>query len=83
MASVPCYYRQWVTAYTASIASNQVDQLREDGRIDMYAEADYSEGTTAYMWLMEHVNSIASSIYQSHEEQIRKSVSQPPGHLTE
>ena len=29
----------------------QVEQLREDGRINMYAEADYSEGTTAYMWI--------------------------------
>ena len=24
----------------------QVEKLREDGRIDMFAEADYSEGTT-------------------------------------
>lgn len=29
-------------------AMRQVEQMREDGRVDMYAEADYSERTTAY-----------------------------------
>ena len=31
-------------------AFKQVNSLIKDERIDMYAEADYSEGTTAYMW---------------------------------
>jgi len=34
-------------------AFHQVDQLRRDDRIDAYAEANYSEGEQAYMWLME------------------------------
>lgn len=63
-------------------AFKQVDQLRTDGRIDMYAIADYSEGTTAYMWLMSQTESIARAIYQAQEEQIKKDVSVPPGHLT-
>ena len=29
----------------------QVEQMWKDGRIDMFAEVDYSECTTAYMWI--------------------------------
>lgn len=64
-------------------AFRQVDQLRKDGRVDMFAEADYTEGTTAFMWLMNQTESIANSIYRTHEEQIKKSASQPPRHLNE
>lgn len=63
-------------------AFQQVDQLRNDGRIDMYAEADYSENTTAYMWLTEQTDKIAEAIYQRKEDQIKNSVSQPPQHIT-
>ncbi len=38
-----------------SKAMQQVEQMREDGRVDMYAEADYSEGTTAYMWITNRI----------------------------
>lgn len=61
----------------------QVDQLRKDNRIDMYGEADYSEGTLTYMWLIEHVNQIAKNIANKKEEAIKKSISKPPGHINE
>jgi len=61
----------------------QVDQLRKDNRIDMYGEADYSEGTLTYMWLIEHVNQIAKNIASKKEEAIKKSISKPPGHINE
>lgn len=51
-----------------SKAFRQVEQLREDGRIDMYAEADYREGTTAYMWLTHKVNEIAERIYKTEKK---------------
>lgn len=54
-----------------SRAFNQVNQLIRDGRIDMFAEADYSEGTTTFMWLMENVNQIAANIYNRKSEQIK------------
>jgi len=66
-----------------SRAFKQVNQLIRDGRIDMFAEADYSEGTTTYMWLMENVNQIASKIYNKKLDQIKRSVSRPPEHLDE
>lgn len=63
-------------------AFDQVDALRKDGRIDMYAEADYSEGTAAYMWLMSKTNEIAESIYNRIEEEGRRAVGKPPVHLS-
>jgi len=66
-----------------SRAFKQVNQLIRDGRIDMFAEADYTEGTTTYMWLMENVNQIASNIYNKKSDQIKRSVSRPPEHLND
>ncbi len=62
-------------------ALRQVDSLRKDGRIHMYGEADYREGSQTYMWLVEHASQIAESIARRKEEAIRESVSKPPGHL--
>jgi len=62
-------------------AFHQVDQLRKDGRIDMYGEADYCKGSQTYMWLSEKVLEIAADIVREKEDLIRSSVSAPPRHL--
>ncbi|MBR3934544.1 MAG: haloacid dehalogenase-like hydrolase [Clostridia bacterium] len=59
----------------------QVDSLSKDRRIDMYAEANYSKGTTAYMWLTTKTLEIADSIYQLREEEIKSAVKPSPKHL--
>ena len=51
-------------------AFKQVEQLREDGRIDMFAEADYSEGTTASMWICNKIKEFAERIKK--EEQAKR-----------
>lgn len=61
----------------------QVEQLRKDGRIDMYGEADYSQGTQTYMWLCNQVKDIAEKIYIKMQDKIYSSVSKPPRHITE
>ncbi len=60
----------------------QVEELRSSGRIDMYAEADYSEGTTTYMWLIEQTEKIAQNIYDKKMREISNSTSSVPKHLT-
>ena len=62
-------------------AFKQVEQMREDGRIDMYAEADYSENTTACMWITNKVLQIAKRIKESEKEKFNHSVSQGPSHI--
>jgi uncharacterized protein YlbG (UPF0298 family) len=40
-------------------ALQQVDRLRRDRRIHMYGEADYSENTLTYIWLLLHAREIS------------------------
>lgn len=58
----------------------QVEKLREDSRIDMFAEADYSEGTTAYMWICNKVKEFAENIKQKEKNKWRGDYS-TPSHL--
>ncbi|WP_343003245.1 haloacid dehalogenase-like hydrolase [Clostridium sp. 2218st1_F5_2218SCRN_220325] len=57
----------------------QVEQMRKDGRIDMFAEADYSEGTTAYMWIMNKIEEYADRIYNKERDKI--SLNTIPKHI--
>lgn len=63
-------------------AMRQVEQMRADGRVDMYAEADYSEGTTAYMWITSKIQDFADRIRTNEKEKILASTSATPRHLT-
>ena len=63
-------------------AFSQADLLLRDGRVQMFAEADYSENTMAYKWLMKHTLEIAQSIYETYDEQIKQSAKKPPQHLS-
>lgn len=61
-------------------AFKQVEQLREDDRIDMFAEADYTVGSTAYMWIVNKINEYADRIIQV-ERNRRAVVGEGPQHL--
>lgn len=61
-------------------AFKQVEQMREDGRIDMFAEADYSDGTTASMWICNKIREMAERIKED-EKAKRNCVSAAPRHL--
>ena len=62
-------------------AMKQVEQMREDGRVDMYAEADYSEGTTAYLWITNRIQKMADRIRDTEKAKITNSASGVPKHL--
>lgn len=63
-------------------ALKQVDQLRREGRVDFFAEADYREGTTTFNWLTTQIISLSDFIKQ--EEKNRLAVkSTGPVHLPE
>lgn len=59
---------------------NQVEQLRIDGRVDMYAEADYTKDTTAYLWVISKIESIAKRI-RDREKMKLSSSSNLPKHI--
>ena len=60
----------------------QVEQMRADGRVDMYAEADYSENTTANMWINSKIQDMADRIRDREQARILSSASAAPKHLT-
>lgn len=62
-------------------ALKQVEQLREEDRVDFFAEADYRKDTTAYMWIKGKVREFADRIIQE-EKNKQAVVSDVPHHLT-
>lgn len=62
-------------------AFKQVEKLREDNRVDMYAEADYSEGTTTYMWITNKIEELAQNIVSEEKSKLKASISDSPKHL--
>lgn len=62
-------------------AMRQVEGMRAAGRINMYAEADYSEGTTAFLWITNKIQEIADRIRSREKERILSSASGTPKHL--
>lgn len=61
-------------------AFKQVEKLREEERIDMFAEADYTEGSTAYMWIVNKIKEYANRIIQV-ERNSRAVIGETPQHL--
>lgn len=61
-------------------AFKQVERLREDGRIDMFAEADYSDGKTASMWICNKIQEFAERI-KKEEQAKRGNLDNVPHHL--
>ena len=62
-------------------AMKQVEEMRDTKRVNMYAEADYSEGTTADIWIRQKITMIADRIVREREDMIKKSTSDTPKHL--
>lgn len=62
-------------------ALHQVEQMRMDGRINMYAEADYSDGTTAFLWLINKIEEFANRIRETEKAKILHAISDTPKHL--
>lgn len=62
-------------------ALQQVEQMRMDGRINMYAEADYSDGTTIFLWLTNKILEFANQIRETEKSRISHSISDTPRHL--
>ncbi len=62
-------------------AMRQVDRMRADGRVEMYAEADYSVNTTACMWIANKIRNLADRICGREKERILASASAAPRYI--
>lgn len=63
-------------------AMKQVEKMRNNGRVNMYAEADYSEGTTAHMWICSKITEFAERIRSEEKGKLSQFTSGVPKHLT-
>lgn len=59
----------------------QAKQLVEDNRVDNCFEADYREGSSAYLWLTNEIVDIADRIVSSKKSQLRQGKSSVPLHI--
>lgn len=50
----------------------QMEQLREDGRVSHFAEADFRENSGAYLWLQRKIIQMADRIVSEENESLRK-----------
>ena len=64
-----------------SKAMHQVDKMRREHRVQMYAEANYEKNATAYMWIMDQLNSQAQRIINCHMESYRQIGKGTPSNL--
>ncbi len=62
-------------------AFRQVEAMRRDGRVQMYAPADYQKGSTAYMWLMDRIRTQAGEIIQGKKQALEKYRPGTPKHI--
>lgn len=63
-------------------AMAQVDDMRRDGRVQMYAEANYEGASTARMWIMGQLRRQAEKIIAEQKNAINKYRPGTPKHLT-
>lgn len=59
----------------------QAKQLLDDDRVDMFGEADYREGTTTYLWLIEQIKVIADKIVIARKAKLREGKDSVPAHI--
>ena len=63
-------------------AMKQVEQMRKDGRVNMFAEADFSENKTANMWLCNKISEFAEKIREEEKSKLKQYTSiKLPQHL--
>lgn len=62
-------------------AFKQVERLRNDNRVNMYAVADYTKGTTAYLWITNKIKEFADRIRNEERNKLKASISEGPRHL--
>lgn len=58
-------------------AFKQVEKLRQDDRIDMFAEADYRDDTTANMWICNKIQEFAERIKEQEKSKLQHTNTSP------
>ena len=60
---------------------NQANQLQRQSRVQSFGEADYTEGSKTYLWIVNAIDEIAGRIVQDRKEALSERLGNPPKHL--
>lgn len=60
---------------------NQARHLQEDGRVDHFAEADYTAGSGAALWILSTLQDLADGIVATHRRALAEGQHSVPRHL--
>lgn len=63
------------------LSFKQAQQLHKDGRVDACFEADYTESSTAYLWLTNEIIQIAEQIALEKKSSLRQGKDSVPTHI--
>lgn len=63
------------------LSFKQAQQLHKDGRVDACFEADYTTGSTAYLWLTNEILQIADQIVYEKKSSLRQGKDSVPTHI--
>ena len=61
----------------------QINELQKQGRVHSFGEANYEPNTQTYMWIMNAVDEIATSIVKNREWLLKHRTGESPRHLNE
>ncbi len=61
----------------------QVNQLQKQRRVEAFGEANYTEDSQTYMWILNAAQEIAERIVRDHDRAVGDKVHRPPIHLKE
>lgn len=61
----------------------QISTLQRDGRINAFAEADYTPDSTAHLWLITEVRRIADRMVEDRELAVRRAMRSAPRHISD
>jgi hypothetical protein len=59
----------------------QVNSFQQQGRVQSYGEANYSEGSQTAMWIKNAITEIADLIVKNREQALGDKIGKPPKHL--
>ena len=59
----------------------QVNSFQQQGRVQSYGEANYTEGSQTAMWIKNAITEIADLIVKNREQALGDKIGKPPKHL--
>jgi hypothetical protein len=61
----------------------QANELQNQGRVQSFGEANYTQGSQTYLWITNAIREIARRIAKDRSKWLENNIGSPPKHITE